>query len=139
MRRYNPNIQSREYLHDIITANHALLVNLEWASKLSSCSFDLRQHLIEFCSQTIISQYGIALEDFKTNSQFVNDCIFTILHHVGTDLGRADLLCQPVILRSLSNIWKEQFNVNLLNFLLKFRLIYMFKLLPCSCATIGTI
>ena len=125
LRQFNPNIQNREYLRDIITANHVLLVNLERASQLSSCSFDLRQHLKQFCSQAIISQYGIALEDFKTNGQFVNDSIFTILHHVGTDLGRADLLCNPVILRPFSNIWKGQFHVILLIFCLNVDWLYL--------------
>ena len=113
LRHYNPVIQSRRYLRDVITANHVLLLTLERAAQQSSFGscFDLRQHLNQFCSRTILSRYGTALEDFKTNGPFVNDCILTVLHHIGADLGRADLLCEPVILRPFSKIWEEEFNV----------------------------
>ncbi|XP_057372867.1 protein timeless-like [Daphnia carinata] len=113
LRHFNPIIQSRRYLRDVITANHVLLLTLERAAQQSSYgqSFDLRQHLNQFCSRTILTRYGLALEDFKTNGPFVNDCILTVLHHIGADLGRADLLCEPVILRSFSKIWEEEFNM----------------------------
>lgn len=119
LRHFNPVIQSRRYLRDVITANHVLLLTLERAAQQSvyGASFDLRQHLNQFCSRTILSRYGTALEDFKTNGPFVNDCILTVLHHIGADLGRADLLCEPVILRPFSKIWEEEFNVSY--FLLK--------------------
>ncbi len=114
LRHYNPIIQSRRYLRDVITANHVLLLTLERAAQQSSygACFDLRQHLNQFCSRTILARYGTALEDFKTNGPFVNDCILTVLHHIGADLGRADLLCEPVILRPFSKIWEEEFNVS---------------------------
>ncbi len=114
LRLYNPIIQSRRYLRDVITANHVLLLTFERAVQGSSESFDFRQHLNQFCSRTIISHYGTALEDFKTNGTFVNDCIFTFLHHIGTDLGRSDLLCEPVILSSFRKIWEEEFDVSIL-------------------------
>lgn len=118
LRLFNPIIQSRRYLRDVITANHVLLLTLERAiqhSPYGAC-FDLRQHLNQFCSRTVLSRYGTALEDFKTNGPFVNDCILTVLHHIGADLGRADLLCEPVILRPFSKIWEEEFNVLFLIF-----------------------
>ncbi|XP_046461857.1 protein timeless-like isoform X1 [Daphnia pulex] len=113
LRHFNPIIQSRRYLRDVITANHVLLLTLERAAQQSTYgpSFDLRDHLHQFCSKTILTRYGTALEDFKTNGPFVNDCILTVLHHIGADLGRADLLCEPVILRSFSKIWEEEFNM----------------------------
>ena len=79
-------------------------------------NFDLRQHLNKFCSRTILDNYGIALEDFKTNGRFVNDCILTVLHHIGADLDRPDLLCEPMILRSFSKIWEDDFNVRIFFF-----------------------
>lgn len=117
LRHFNPIIQSRRYLRDVITANHVLLLTLERAAQQSTYgpSFDLRDHLHQFCSKTILTRYGTALEDFKTNGPFVNDCILTVLHHIGADLGRADLLCEPVILRSFSKIWEEEFNVSVYN------------------------
>jgi timeless protein len=53
----------------------------------------------------------VALNDFGTNDPFVNDCVFTLLRHVGVYRGRADLLCDPAILRPLGKIWEEGFNV----------------------------
>lgn len=113
LRHFNPVIQSRRYLRDVITANHVLLLTLERAVQHSpyTSSFDLRQHLGQFCSRNVLARYGTALEDFKTNGPFVNDCILTVLHHIGADLGRADLLCEPIILRPFSRIWEEEFNV----------------------------
>lgn len=117
LRQYSPAIQSRRYLCDVITANHVLLLTLERAAQHSpfAASFDLGEHLGQFCSRAILSRYGTALEDFRTNGPFVNDCILTILHHIGADLDRADLLCEPVILRPFSKIWEEEFNVSILN------------------------
>ncbi len=115
LRHYNPMIQSRRYLHDVITTNHILLLTLEKAAKRSAhgvMGFDMNQHLNQFCSRAILDRYGNALEDFKTNGAFVNDCILTILHHVGGDLGRTELLCEPDILRPFTKICHEDFTVS---------------------------
>jgi timeless protein len=112
LRQFNPVVQSRRYLLDVIATNHILLLALERSTGQSSRgSFDIGQHLTQFCSEMIVDRYGTALEDFKTNGPFVNDCILTILHHIAGDLARADLLFRPVILRPFSKIWKEEFNV----------------------------
>lgn len=58
-----------------------------------------------------MARYGTALRDFKTNGPFVNDSIFTVLHHVGIDLDQVDLLCDPVILHNFSQIWACEFKV----------------------------
>ena len=114
LRNFNPIIQSRRYLHDVITTNHVLLLTLERAAKQSAhgtMGFDMNQHLNQFCSRAILVRYGNALEDFKSNGAFVNNSILTIFHHVGGDLGRADLLCQPDILRPFRKILEEDFTV----------------------------
>ena len=114
LRQFNPIVQSRRYLLDVIATNHVLLLTLDRVTRQSSRgSFDFNQHLTQFCSKVILDRYGTALEDFKTNGPFVNDCILTLLHHVAGDLGRADILCRPVILRPFTKIWKEEFNVSL--------------------------
>jgi timeless protein len=112
LRQFDPVVQSRRYLLDVIATNHILLLALERSTGQSSRgSFNISQHLTQFCSEIIVDRYGTALEDFKTNGPFVNDCILTILHHIAGDLARADLLFRPVILRPFSKIWKEEFNV----------------------------
>lgn len=114
LHHFNPMIQSRRYLHDVITTNHTLLLTLEKAAKQSGAmGFDMNQHLYQFCSRAILDRYGNALEDFKTNGAFVNDCILTILHHVGGDLGRTELLFEPDILRPFTKICDEDFTVRL--------------------------
>ena len=116
LRHFDPSIQSRHYLCDIIKTNHVLLLTLERAAQQEATEaiFDLHQHLEKFCTKTIVARYGIALEDFKTNGPLVNDCIFTMLHHVGCDLDRVDLLMEPLILRTFSKIWDtEAFNASL--------------------------
>lgn len=119
LKQFNPDIQRRRYLCDVITANHLLLQILERVScKSDKASFSLHQHLNHFCTKTIMARYGTALEDFRTNETFVNDCIFTMMHHVGCDLGKIALVCQPNILRSFAKIWEESFQVHFLN---KFR------------------
>jgi timeless protein len=112
LRLFNSSTQSRQYLCDVITANHVLLLLLERAESHSpSSSFDVCQYLKHFCTKTILSRYGTALEDFMTNGHFVNDCIFTMLHHIGCDLGRPDLLCDAVFLRSFSKMLMGGFHV----------------------------
>ena len=143
LRLYDPILQSRRYLCDIITANHALLLTLERISQNSAdgVSFDISKHLDQFCSKMILHRYGTALGDFKTNSIFINDCILTILHHVGLDLGRADLLCDPIILRPFSQMRECKFNVESRFINLSILLIINNDDLICffSCAPIGKI
>ena len=114
LRQYNPNFQDRQYVCDLITTNHILLVTLQRAADCSTCggSFDLKEHLKQFCTHAIVAKYGIALEDFRSNEALVNKSIFTFLHHVNGDIGRIDLLLEPAILRPFSKIWHEKFNVS---------------------------
>lgn len=53
-----------------------------------------------------MQQYGLLLENFKDNGEYVNDCIFTMMHHIGGDLGQVNTLFQPIILKTYSRIWE---------------------------------
>lgn len=55
--------------------------------------------------------YGILLEDFDNNGEFVNDCIFTMMHHIGGDLGQIGVLFQPIILKTYSRIWEADYEL----------------------------
>jgi hypothetical protein len=115
LRQFDPAIQNKKYLGDVITTNHVLLKTLERAAGQPStynCNLDFGGHFEQFCSKEILNRYGLALNDFRTNDPFVNDCVFTLLRHVGVYRGRADLLCDPAILRPLGKIWEEGFNVS---------------------------
>lgn len=85
LRQFNPRFQDRQYLRDVIATNHLLLVTLERAAGVPAyggSSVDLKEHLKQFCTPTIVAKYGVALEDFRTNDPVVNNCIFTFLQHV---------------------------------------------------------
>lgn len=56
-------------------------------------------------------QYGLLLEDYADNGEFVNDCIFTLMHHVGGELGSLITLFQPKILKTFTSIWKSEFEI----------------------------
>jgi hypothetical protein len=115
LRQFNPAIHNKKYLADVITTNHVLLKTLERAAGQPStynCNLDFGGHFEQFCSKVILNRYGSALDDFRTNDPFLNDCVFTLLRHVGVYRGRADLLCDPAILRPLGKIWEEGFNVS---------------------------
>ena len=110
LRQYNPNFQDHQYLRDVITTNYLLLLTLKRAHGYPAKPaygghFDFNDHLQQFCSITILTQYGTALEDFRTNSTVVNDSILTLLRYLKDDLGRTDLLCESVIISPFSKIW----------------------------------
>lgn len=64
-----------------------------------------------FATVDIMRQYGILLEDFKLNGEFVNNCIFTMMHHIGGDLEHIATLFQPSILKSFSDIWETDYGL----------------------------
>jgi hypothetical protein len=59
----------------------------------------------------MMHQYGLLLEDFQNNGEFINDCVFTMMHHVGGDIGEASALFQPNILKAFSKIWEMDFEI----------------------------
>ena len=65
----------------------------------------------EYSTPVTMQQYGHLLEDFEKNGEFVNDCIFTMMHHVAGDLNVPDALFQPLILKTFSNIWEVEFEI----------------------------
>ena len=117
LRQFNAKFQSRQYLRDIIAGNHLLLVTLMRVDDISTFTskFNLNQHLSQFCSKLIFAQYGTALRDFRTNGTFINDSIFTVLHHCAYDLDCVDLLCEPYILHQFAKIVKTKFKASIFN------------------------
>uniref|UniRef100_A0A182TVJ9 TIMELESS domain-containing protein n=1 Tax=Anopheles melas TaxID=34690 RepID=A0A182TVJ9_9DIPT len=113
LRCYNPNIQSRQYLQDLIVTNHTLLLLLDGVRELTADGNpgDMLGHIKQFATVEIMHQYGLLLEDFRENGAFVNDCIFTMMHHVGGDLGHINVLFQPSILKTYSQIWETEYEL----------------------------
>lgn len=55
--------------------------------------------------------YGLLLEDYKENGAFVNECIFTMMHHVSGDLNSIGVLFQPKIIKTFVHIWESDFKI----------------------------
>lgn len=55
--------------------------------------------------------FGYLLEDFQQNGGFVNDCIFTMMHHISGGCGQVSILFQPTILKAFSKIWDTEFEM----------------------------
>jgi timeless protein len=64
-----------------------------------------------------MSQYGQLLETFDSNSESVNDCIFTMMHHVCGDLNTPETLFMPQILATFSAICERVSRLFLYNYL----------------------
>jgi len=105
IRHYNPSIQTRQYLTDVISANHMLLVLIENTDTGTNI---MTSHLSQFATVEVMRQYGQLLEGFDNNSEFVNDCIFTIMHHVCGDLNKHETLFIPPVLQTFSEIWERE-------------------------------
>ncbi|XP_070140210.1 protein timeless [Drosophila kikkawai] len=112
LRRFNPSIHSKQYLQDLVVTNHILLLILDSSAKLGGGqSIRLSEHISQFATLEVMHYYGILLEDFNNNGEFVNDCIFTMMHHIGGDLGQIGVLFQPIILKTYSRIWEADYEL----------------------------
>ncbi|RWS29251.1 protein timeless-like protein [Leptotrombidium deliense] len=102
IRNFTPMFHNKQFLVEVITANHLLLLSLQTSHQEGR--MDLFSHLKQFATSKVMEQYGKVLEDFQTNSEFVNDCILTMMHHVSGDLKATDTLYHPIILKTYSLI-----------------------------------
>ncbi|KAL7742106.1 hypothetical protein ACLKA6_018351 [Drosophila palustris] len=112
LRRFNPSIHSKQYLQDLVVTNHILMLILDSAAKLDGGQvIGLSEHISQFATLEVMHYYGILLEDFNNNGEFVNDCIFTMMHHISGDLGQIGVLFQPIILKTYSRIWETNYEL----------------------------
>uniref|UniRef100_A0A1I8Q7X9 Timeless n=1 Tax=Stomoxys calcitrans TaxID=35570 RepID=A0A1I8Q7X9_STOCA len=112
LRRFNPSLHPKQYLQDLVVTNHMLLLILDDVSKSEdSIHIKMVDHVSQFATMEIMHFYGLLLDDFSSNGEFVNDCIFTMMHHIGGDLGQSTSLFQPVILKTFSRIWEADYEL----------------------------
>jgi timeless protein len=111
LRSFNPQIQSMQYLSDLVVCNHMLLLTLESVTHrdnpIEGVELDMTHHMSQFANPELMRQYGRLLEDFQNNTPFLNDCIFTVMHHIAGDLNSPQNLYLPSILKSFSKIWEQ--------------------------------
>nr|AGV28716.1 timeless [Eurydice pulchra] len=110
IRMYRPGVPTLSYLQDLITTNHRFLI-IQEQSPHSTSSFDMVSHIKQFATMDIMLQYGRVLENFNENDEMVNECIFTMMHHVSGELRSVSVLLQPSILKVFLRIWKEGFEL----------------------------
>ncbi|KAK4296400.1 hypothetical protein Pmani_031102 [Petrolisthes manimaculis] len=113
IRMYRPGLLTLNYLQDLITTNHRFLTTQEAhsPSRPAKQHFDVYSHIKQFATMDMMRQYGRLLENFHANEETVNDCIFTMMHHIAGDLRNINVLLQPCILRVFLRIWKEGFEL----------------------------
>ncbi|XP_042876538.1 protein timeless-like isoform X2 [Penaeus japonicus] len=113
IRMYRPGVLNLNYLQDLITTNHRFLTTQEGNNPTSASSqcFNIVNHIKQFATMDMMRQYGRLLENFNINDETVNDCIFTMMHHIAGDLRNVNVLLQPPILRVFLRIWKEGFEL----------------------------
>ncbi|KAK2719604.1 protein timeless-like isoform X2 [Artemia franciscana] len=113
IRHYNPGVQSKRYLRDVILTNQFLLKSLDhYASESRSCGkFNLTNHLSLFCTPSVLHQYGLCLEEYSTNETAVNNSILTLFHHVAGDLDCPELLFDPIILKTFVRLFEDGFDL----------------------------
>ncbi|XP_041978876.1 protein timeless isoform X2 [Aricia agestis] len=112
LRYYNPKHHSKQYLQDIIVTNHILLMCLDTVMRSSDYKgTTMVEHIRQFSTPEIMQQYGLLLEDYEGNGEFVNDCVFTMMHHVTGELGGLFALFQPRILKTFTAIWQSEFEI----------------------------
>lgn len=58
-----------------------------------------------------MQKYGYLLDDFDNNGKYMNDCIFTMMHHIGGDIDNVSTLFQPKILKTFSKIWNSGYDM----------------------------
>lgn len=109
IRSFIPTVHSKQFLIEAIITHHTSMILLE--PLYLEGRFDLPLHLKQFATLKIMDTFGKILQDFKTNSDFVNDCILTMMHHVAGDLMSPDCLFQPVILKTFSLIMESDIDV----------------------------
>ncbi|XP_053207845.1 protein timeless-like isoform X2 [Panonychus citri] len=104
-RCYSPVIHPKSFLVDSIVTHHHLMLLLDEPFKRGNCN--LVDHLQQFATIKVMEQYGRVLEAFQSNNELINNCVFTIMHHVAGDLRNPECLFQPIILKTFSLIMES--------------------------------
>lgn len=66
---------------------------------------------LSFAKVDIMHKYGLLLNTFGSNGEYINNCILTMMHHVAGDLECVQVLYQPHILKVFSKIWETDYQL----------------------------
>ncbi|CAB4058429.1 unnamed protein product [Lepeophtheirus salmonis] len=103
--KYNLSYQTRCFINDVVMCNHKLLVLFE---KVNSSDKFIKEHLDQFARVEVMKQYAYCLETFESNTELLNEAIFTMIHHVSGNLNGHEALLIPEILNTFSNVLENE-------------------------------
>ncbi|XP_050529066.1 protein timeless isoform X2 [Daktulosphaira vitifoliae] len=108
IRHYDKDIQTIEYLQDLITTNHMVLIFFDNIKHFCNLKESIRAHVKKFAAPDIMLNYGLVLKNFITNDEFVNEAILTMMHHIVGEVENTTVLYQPLILKSFLQIMEKK-------------------------------
>ncbi|OWF39805.1 protein timeless-like [Mizuhopecten yessoensis] len=102
------------FLEDLVFTNHLLMLHLDkWINTgLTRKSFSLLTHVQNYATFGIMGKYGRLLEQFLDNPMELNNCLFTMMHHVAGDCGSPSVLLQKPILDTFLEINDQELFVS---------------------------
>lgn len=53
-------------------------------------------------------KYGTVLQNYKQNSEFINEAVLTMMHHITGEVENTTVLFQPIIVKTFLNIIEEK-------------------------------
>ncbi|XP_074658163.1 protein timeless-like [Tubulanus polymorphus] len=110
----NDDEQTLDFLSKAIMTNHRLLLMMENvvnsqnnAAAATTLTFNMLAHVKNFATESMMAQYGKLLTRFRQNTDFLNDCLLTMMHHVAGDCQQPNMLLQIPIIETFTAICDE--------------------------------
>ena len=74
-------------------------------------NFKLYNVLCRFATVEVMRNYGVLVETVEHNSMMVNNCVFTMMHHIAGDCGKPEVLLQVHILKAFLEMCDKDIRV----------------------------
>ncbi|XP_023344362.1 protein timeless isoform X2 [Eurytemora carolleeae] len=100
------NLNSTQFLSDLVVANHIHLATIQ-SLNVFKADFNMTDHILQFSAPSMMTPYGFLLEKYRENTNTVNDCIFTMMHHVAGDLSCPQALNIEPMKKTIRQITKQ--------------------------------
>jgi len=100
------NMLHKKYLENLVVVNHIHLTKMQQLNT-SFSELEMTTHIKDFALPEMMKPYGFLLEGFRENSPTLNDCIFTMMHHVAGDLVCPQALDIKPIPETIQQIVKQ--------------------------------
>ena len=67
--------------------------------------------MCRFATVEVMRNYGVLVETVEHNSMMVNNCVFTMMHHIAGDCGKPEVLLQVHILKAFLEMCDKDIRV----------------------------